>query len=126
MAAGEDQLEPLVGERRRLVHRLLRSVSQLPLQLLGLDRECPLAPDAVNRAVASSRDQPTGRVHGLTVARPPFGGQRERFLRRVLGELDVAENADKRGEHAPPLIAKDVFKHPRAPARAQDGPRSPL
>ena len=112
MAAGEDQLEALVGECDGLVHRFLRWVAKLALQLLGFRDERPLASDAVDRAVAGGRDQPAGRVLGLTVARPALGCQRERFLGRVLGELDVAEDADQRGEHATPLIAEDVFKHP--------------
>ena len=95
VAAGEDQLEPLVRERRRLFHRLLRSFSQFALQLLGLRRQCPLATDAVDRTVASGRYQPAGRVGRGPVARPALGRGRERFLRGVLGELDVAEKADE-------------------------------
>jgi hypothetical protein len=111
VAAGEDQLEPLVRELRRLVDRLLRSFSQFALQLLGLHRQRPLPPDTVDRAVASGRDQPPRRVSGDSVARPAFGGGGERILRGVFGQLDLAEKADERGQDTAPLVAEDLLKH---------------
>jgi hypothetical protein len=42
-----------------------------------------------------------------TVPRPALGGDRERLLRGFLGELDVAEEAQERGEDAAPLVAED-------------------
>lgn len=68
MAAGEDQLQALVGHRRVLVvGELLCSREQV-----GLAGERLLAPDPVDRAVASCRDDPRTRVRGRAVARPPL------------------------------------------------------
>jgi hypothetical protein len=44
------------------------------------------------------------------VARPALGGHRERFLRGLLGEVEVAEEADERGEDAAPGVAEDLVE----------------
>jgi hypothetical protein len=126
MAAGEDQLQAFVGERCGVVHRVLRRVGQFPTDLLGLRGKRPVAAYAVDRAVAGRRDQPAGGVLGFSVARPALRGEGERLLRGVLGKFDVAERANEGGEYPSPLIPEDLLKHPRAPARARAGPRSPL
>jgi hypothetical protein len=107
MAAREQQLEPLVLEGRGVLH-LVRGLGQL--EQAGLLRERPLAADAVDRAVARGRDQPDGRTGGDPVARPALGGDRERLLRGFLGEVEVAEEADQRGEDAAPLLAEDLLE----------------
>ena len=92
MAAREDELEALVGERgvlHVLVDRL-RHVEQL-----RLDGERAITPDAVDGAVACRRLQPGPRVVRYAVARPAFGGDRERLLCGLLGEVEVAEEADQ-------------------------------
>ena len=76
-------------------------------RLLG---ERALAADAVDRAVARGRDEPRARVGGRAVARPALGGDRERLLRGLLGEVEVAEEADQRGEDAAPLLAEDLLE----------------
>jgi len=110
MAAGEDQLQALVGDRPvvevELVHGRRRS---LAVQLPRLVLQRPLAADAVDRAVAPGRDQPGQRLLGRAVARPALGGDRERLLRGLLGEIDVAEEADQGGEDAAPLAAEDLL-----------------
>jgi hypothetical protein len=47
---------------------------------------------------------------GGAVARPALGGDRERLLRGLLGEVEVAEEADERGEDAPPLVAERLLE----------------
>ena len=59
------------------------------------------------RAVVTS--QPPGLV-GVAVARPALRRDREGLLRGVLGELEVAEEADQRGEDATPLVAEDPLE----------------
>jgi hypothetical protein len=49
-------------------------------------------------------------VGGRPVARPPLGGRRERVLRGLLGELEVAEEADQGREDARPLVAEDLLE----------------
>ena len=44
------------------------------------------------------------------VARPALGRQGEGLLRGFLGEVEVAEEADERGQHATPFVAKDLFE----------------
>jgi hypothetical protein len=74
---------------------------------LGAQR--PLAPDAVDRAVASGRDEPGDRVRRRALARPALGRDRERVLRGLLGEVDVAEETDERGQDAAPLALEDAL-----------------
>ena len=60
--------------------------------------------------VARGRHQPGARVGGSAVARPALGGDRERLLRGFLGEVEVAEEADQRGEDAAPLLAEGLLE----------------
>ena len=43
---------------------------------------------------------------GLPSVRPALGGDRKRLLCDLLGEVEVAEEADQRGEDAAPLLAE--------------------
>jgi hypothetical protein len=107
MAAGEDELQALVGDRlvvERVVEHGVRH-----LQQPGLRGEHPLAADAVDRAVARGRHEPAARVRRDPVARPSLGGDGEGLLGGLLGAIEVAEEADQRGEHASPLRAEDLL-----------------
>ena len=103
MAAREDQLEPLVRERRRpRIELVLLTGLGLPSSGVFVG-ERAVAADAVDRAVA-------GRVvtsHAPGLGGTPSRGQRsrrdrERLLRGVLGEVEVAEEADERGQRRGP------------------------
>ena len=59
------------------------------------------------RAVVIS--QAAGLV-GTSVARPALGGDRERLLGGLLGEVEVAEEADQRGEDPAPLLAEGLLE----------------
>jgi hypothetical protein len=107
MAAREDQLQPFVGERR-LLHLLLHGLGDL--EQAGLLGEHPVAPQPVNRTVAGRDGQPGAGIGRDAGARPALGGGRERLLRRFLGEVDVAQEADQVGEDAPPLVAEDLLE----------------
>ncbi|HTA14942.1 MAG TPA: hypothetical protein VK781_08810, partial [Solirubrobacteraceae bacterium] len=63
------------------------------------------------RAVASHRDQPASRVGRRPLARPARGGACECLLRSLLGEVEVAEEADQRGKDTSPLIMKDALEN---------------
>ena len=107
VAAGEDQLQPLVRERL-LVHLVLHGLGHLEqARLLG---ERALATQAVDRAVAGRDRQPRARIGRRAVARPALGGSRERLLRGFLGEIEVAEEADQAREHTAPLVAEDLLE----------------
>jgi hypothetical protein len=83
----------------------LRHVEQLQLR-----RQCAVPAQPVDRPVARGRQEPGPRVVGPALARPALGGDRERLLGGLLGDVEVAEEADQVGEDAPPLVAEDVGK----------------
>jgi len=107
VAAGEDQAEPLVGHR--FVALIVGLQLREPLQELRLARERALPADAVDRAVARGRDQPGARILRRSVARPALECGRDRVLKGVLRELEVAEDGDQDCENAAPLLAEDGF-----------------
>ena len=104
VAAGEDQLEPLVGNHGLLVLRVGRGQLLQPSEELRLACQRPLAPDPVDRPVARGRDDPRAGIRGRAVARPPLQGRCERVLHRVLGEIEIAEDAGKDGDAAGTLV----------------------
>jgi len=101
MTAGEDQLEPFVGNGCLLVLRDLLSACEQ----LRLARERLLAADPVDRAVAGRRDDPGARVVRDAVARPALGSPDEGVLYRVLGEIEVTEDAAEDRDRAGALVA---------------------
>jgi len=102
VAAGEHQLEPLVGDRRLLVLGELRRTREQ----LRLPRQRPVAPDPVDRAVAGGGDDPGAGIRGHAVPRPALRRPDERLLHRVLGEVEVAEDAAEDRDRARPLVAE--------------------
>ena len=107
VAAGEDELEPLVLDHG-LVHDVLRCLGHV--EQAGLHGERAIAADAVDGPVARRGHEPGARVGGLSVAGPALGRDRERLLRGFLGEVEVAEEADQAGEDASPLVAEDLVE----------------
>ena len=108
MAAGEDQPEPVVGKGRRRVLRL-SSTGGILGGGTGLDEQGQFARQGglpayrIEGAAACRRGEPrpgTGRD-----AAPCPGGQRlrVRLLNALLGQVDVARDAHRRGEHEGPL-----------------------
>ncbi len=96
---------------------------QVPLVTGGL------AAQPVDRPVAGGRGDPTAWVGRHAVGRPALSGDRERLSDRVLGEVDVAEDADQGGGAAARLTAEDlreVLSHPPAWAGAPRRPRMPV
>src|SRR5262249_39647240 len=67
------------------------------------------ATQAVDGPVARRGGQPGARVRGLAGTRPALGRDRERLLSGLLGEVEVAEEADQVGEDAAPLVAKNLL-----------------
>src|SRR3954453_8068795 len=113
MAAGEDQLQTLVGELR--VRQATLDVHRCPHSLhhfeeARLVRQGAVPPEAVDGAVPCRRHQPRPWVGGNTITGPALGRDGEGLLRRFLGEVEVAEEADGRGEHVAPLLAEDLVE----------------
>jgi len=107
MAAGEDELQAFVGKRRCAHGHLGPIACEEQGRLRG---EGPVATDPVRRSVPSRRDQPGAGVGGDALARPSIGGDGERLLRGLLGEVEVPEEADQRGQDAAPFFAEDLIE----------------
>ena len=103
MAAREDEAEPLVGEV--VVHAV---AADPRARAAGLPLQRSLPPDPVDRPVASRGDQPAGGVRRHAVAGPALQRPPHCVPERVLGEVDVAEDADQGGKDAAVLLAEEV------------------
>ena len=77
----------------------------------GLLGERALAANAVDRAVTGGGHQPGARVFGRPVAGPALRGDGEGLLSGLLGEVEVAEEADQAGEDAAPLVAEGLVEN---------------
>ena len=105
MAAGEDERQPLVGDRAHVL--VLAGELLEPCEQLGLAFERPLAPDPVDRPVARRRDDPGAGIARHAVHRPALERRGEGVLHSVLGEVEVAEDADEDRDRTSPLLAED-------------------
>jgi hypothetical protein len=76
------------------------------LEQARLRRQRAIAANAIDRTSPGRRQQPGAGVGRGSVARPALGGDREGLLRGLLGEVEVAEEADQRSEDTPPLLAE--------------------
>jgi hypothetical protein len=118
MAAGEDQAQAVVGHLS-LSHGLGR---QLRLGGLGLARlealealehlllllSEPLAPQPVDRLVAGDARDPGAGVVGDAVGRPPLERDDEGLLDRLLGGVDVTEDADQARDRPSRLVPEQA------------------
>src|SRR3954447_23217838 len=103
MAAREDQLETVVGDS------VVRGVGRRrQRQQRGLELDGAAVPaQAVQRAVAGHGGDPRRGVVGRAVARPALEGDEEGLLHRVLGEREVAEDADEGRDGATRLAPEE-------------------
>jgi hypothetical protein len=101
VATGEDQLEPFVGDDGLLI------VGELlgPREQLRLARERLLPADPVDGRVPGRLDDPGTGIVRRSVVRPAFGSADEGVLYRVLGEVEVAEDAAEDRNRASTLVA---------------------
>src|SRR5438105_3529297 len=125
MAAGEDELESLIRKRRCVhVHLVLRRVGHREQPGLGGQRA--IAANAVDRSVARRPHKPRGRVLRGSVARPALRGDREGLLRGLLGEVEVAEEADQCSEDAAPLVAERLLEDRYCPGTGRTSTAPPM
>jgi len=89
-----------VGDRLHLVDAILERVeARTPAQ-------------RIDRAEAAGRHQPRARVLRHAVQRPSLERRAKRIVQPLLGEVEVAEEPDQRGQDATPLVAErlvDVY-----------------
>ena len=104
MAAGEDELQPLVGDGVVVHGDLLRRRRRV--ELPGLRGEVRSRRRRSIGPVAGGGDEPGRGLSGAPVARPAARGDGEGLLRGLLGEVEVAEEADQGREDAPPSSRK--------------------
>jgi len=110
VAAGEQQPQLVVAHGAHL-QGLVRGREQRGHGVPLLARR--LTAEAVDGAAAGGRDDPAARVGRRDV--PRLDRDDERVLDRVLGQTDVAEQADQRRNGAAVLGAedrRDVVGHP--------------
>ena len=103
MAAGEDQAQPVV-----------RLLSHGQLQLHELVAIASIPPQLVQRPVARHGQQPRPRIVRDARKRPAFERDQQCVLDDLLGEVEVAQDADQRGGEPSGLVSK---------GRGQDGVR---
>jgi hypothetical protein len=100
MAAGEHEAHPVVLDVLAVPGRVIVGDR---FDLLGdvVERDEPRAPaDPVDRLEAAGRHEPGARIGGHAVPRPLFERRPEGLVQRLLGEIEIAEKADERGEDA--------------------------
>jgi hypothetical protein len=111
MAAGEDQPQHVVIENARIRRIVARGRIEFELmrERLLLATERDVAADAIDRLVAPDTDQPRAGIMRRLFLGPTLQRDRKGVLQRVLGEIEIADEADQRGERSPRLGAEDLF-----------------
>jgi hypothetical protein len=104
VAAGEDQAQPVVGHGALLGRRLRLAPQQDRLGVAVLAGRLPAEP--VDRPVPGGGDDPAGRARWRPGRRPAPHGLGEGVLDRLLGQVDVADDADQDGDRAAVLAAE--------------------
>jgi hypothetical protein len=103
VTAHEDQAQPVVVHWT-LLGRLVAGVQEGGLGVPVLARRLPT--EAIDRPAARSRDDPSRRARWQPGRRPPLHRRGERVLDRLLGHVDVAEDAHHDGNRASVLVAE--------------------
>ncbi len=115
VTAREDQAKAIVGDRHvvvgsdvRLDGRQVRLDHGVARELLGLVTQ-PAAPaEPVDRPVAGGRRDPRAGVVRDAPLGPDLQGGDERVLDRLLGEVEVAEDADERRDRPSLLLPEQA------------------
>jgi hypothetical protein len=113
MTAGEDEAESVVDDGAHLDRpsfpgRQLGGDGGLVREQRPLLLEAPGPAEPIDRPIARRGRDPGTRVVGHAVARPAFEGDDERLLDRLLGEVEVAEDADKGRDRAARFLAEQA------------------
>jgi hypothetical protein len=114
MTTREDQAQPIVDERHRIVsltglERRERRVgpgrrfagARLAPQLLGLLHEAATPADPVDRAIARCGRDPRAGIARHSLLRPGLERPDEGLLDGLLGEVEVAQDANERRDRPP-------------------------
>src|SRR2546422_9662835 len=105
---GEDEAKPVVLHGALLSGRVgIVVVRRKQRRLAQQFSSTRLAAQAVYGAVAGGRRDPGAGVGRQAGTRPLAQGDGERVLHRILGEVDVAEDADQGSDRSAGLLAED-------------------
>ena len=116
MTAGEDQPQPVVGDRRlgNLVDLVIAGDAQgleaLELRQLGV--QGPRTPQSIDRPVASDTRDPGAGICGNAVPGPALERDDERLLDRLLGGVEVPEDPDQGRDRTPGLVPEGAVDDP--------------
>jgi hypothetical protein len=105
VAAGEDQAQAIV-HRRGFLGRLV-GIQSRQLHVLALGHR--LMAQLIGGLVPRRPDQPGPRVLRLPLARPLPQGRLPGRRQRVLGPVEVAQQADERGQDPATLLLEDLL-----------------
>jgi hypothetical protein len=116
MAGGEDESQQVIAAcvlsfasgRRRVRGSMARLDPGQALEDGAFLGQRALAPQTIDRAVAGDPRDPGARVVGGAVGRPALECDDERLLNRLLGEIEVAEDADQRRDRPPRLAPEQA------------------
>ena len=106
MAAREDEAQAFVRDRGHLVVFLVRLQLRQAGEQLGFVDERPVTAKTVDGAVPGGRDDPGTGIRRLSVRGPALERGREGVLHRVLGKIEVPEDADEDRNRATPFLAE--------------------
>ena len=98
----------LVGEHRLVLGRALARSARAARARRSFPRQRALAPQAVDRLVARDAGDPGARVVGHALPRPALERDDERLLDRVLGDVEVTEDADQGRDRPPRLVPEQA------------------
>jgi hypothetical protein len=106
MAAGENELEPVVRQFVVVAGGCRGFTAVQRVGDVSLGRvESRAAADRVDCLETRGGDQPGARVRWPALDRPALQGGAERVVHRILGQVEAAEQADERGADATGLCA---------------------
>jgi len=118
----EDQPQPVVGDRAHVLLVTSERLERLDrAELRRLLAERPFAPEPVDRAVARGRGDPRAGVVGDPALGPHAHRLGERVLDGVLGEVEVAQDPDQRGDRSSLLRSEQAVDDARGRGPYIDG-----
>jgi hypothetical protein len=100
----EDQAETVVAHGHHL-QLLIAGVQQLALDMPVIPSR--FTAQSVDCSISGCRNDPSRRAWRETRRRPPFHGNGEGFLDRLLGGVDISEDTDEYGHGATGLFSED-------------------
>src|SRR5579872_627812 len=102
MTAGKNQAQPVVFKAEILKTvfcighlRRTRLRFEMPREFVLRCIESCASTQSVNGFESSCRNQPWSRVVGYTIPRPQAEGSRKGFVHRLLGKIEITEQADQ-------------------------------